>query len=152
MAADTYPTEPRHDGRGSQSLDTPVASSFDPSLDPTIRSLFEQQAAIQAKLAALLPAKHDPNSRLELDMLRHKLRALEAYAENQSQSLTLYPHLIHINSYADTHTHTCMLVIFICQSPGSLTLFKISPLPYGPSQKPRKLARCSINANALRAH
>ncbi|KAK6865648.1 hypothetical protein PG995_002176 [Apiospora arundinis] len=91
MAADTYPTEPRHDGRGSQSLDTPVASSFDPSLDPTIRSLFEQQAAIQAKLAALLPAKHDPNSRLELDMLRHKLRALEAYAENQNLATAIRP-------------------------------------------------------------
>ncbi|KAK8027943.1 hypothetical protein PG991_004999 [Apiospora marii] len=90
MAADTYPAEPRHDGRGSQSLDTPGASAFDQSLDPTIRSLFEQQAAIQAKLAALLPAKHDPNSRLELDMLRHKLRALEACAENQSQSLPLF--------------------------------------------------------------
>lgn len=100
MAADTYPAEPRHDGRGSQSLDTPVASAFDPSLDPTIRSLFEQQAAIQAKLAALLPAKHDPHSRLELDMLRHKLRALEAYAENQSQSHALYPH----------HTHICTQV------------------------------------------
>ncbi|KAK8088252.1 Zinc finger protein RME1 [Apiospora hydei] len=91
MAADTYPAEPRHDGRGSQSLDTPGASAFDQSLDPTIRSLFEQQAAIQAKLAALLPAKHDPNSRLELDMLRHKLRALEAYAENQNLATAIRP-------------------------------------------------------------
>ena len=81
MAADTVP-EPRRDGRGSQSLETPVASTLDPTLDPTIRNLFEQQAAIQAKLAALLP-KHDHNGKLELDMLRHKLAALEAYAADQ---------------------------------------------------------------------
>lgn len=84
MAADLA-VEPRHDRRGSRALDHSVASTFDPALDSTIRQLFEQQADIQAKLSALLPAKYVPNSRLELGMLRRKLKALEAYAENQSQ-------------------------------------------------------------------
>ncbi|KAI1079453.1 hypothetical protein F5B20DRAFT_590617 [Whalleya microplaca] len=84
MATDTF--EPRLDRRGSllDTRDTPVAHGFDPSLDPTIRQLFEQQAEIQAKLAALLPAKYVPNSKLELDMLRHKLKALETYAISQN--------------------------------------------------------------------
>ncbi|KAI8629236.1 hypothetical protein F5Y19DRAFT_485132 [Xylariaceae sp. FL1651] len=87
MAAD--PFEPRQDRRGSilDNRETSVATSgFDPSLDPTIRRLFEQQAEIQAKLAALLPAKHMSSSRLELDMLRYKLRALETYAHSQNLS------------------------------------------------------------------
>lgn len=85
MAADSV--EPRHDRRGSPSYEATVAPGFDPSLDPTIRKLFEQQAEIQAKLAALLPAKYVPNGKFELDMLRLKLRALETYAENQSEPL-----------------------------------------------------------------
>ncbi|KAK6078721.1 hypothetical protein SCUP234_06059 [Seiridium cupressi] len=76
--------ETRHDRRGSRALDNAVASSFDPALDPTIKQLFEQQAEIQAKIAALLPAKYVPNSKLELGMLRLKLKALEAYAQNQN--------------------------------------------------------------------
>lgn len=85
MAADSL--EPRLDRRGSllERRESQVAPGFDPSLDPTIRQLFEQQAEIQAKLAALLPAKYLPNSKLELDMLRRKLRALEAYVKNQSE-------------------------------------------------------------------
>ncbi|KAI1634325.1 hypothetical protein F4809DRAFT_651917 [Biscogniauxia mediterranea] len=90
MATDAF--DLRHDRRGSllESREPPVAptpapaSSFDPSLDPTIRQLFEQQAEIQAKLAALLPAKYVPNSKLELDMLRHKLKALETYVQSQN--------------------------------------------------------------------
>lgn len=85
MAADSL--EPRLDRRGSllDSREAQVAPGLDPSLDPTIRLLFEQQAEIQAKLAALLPAKYVPNSRLELDMLRRKLRSLETYAKSQSE-------------------------------------------------------------------
>ncbi|KAI1336462.1 hypothetical protein F5Y15DRAFT_427102 [Xylariaceae sp. FL0016] len=84
MAADSY--DARHDRRGSllEIRDAPVAPGFDPSLDPTIRHLFEQQAEIQAKLAALLPAKYVPSSKLELDMLRHKLKALETFAISQN--------------------------------------------------------------------
>lgn len=84
MAADSL--EPRLDRRGSllESREVQVAPGFDPSLDPTIRQLFEQQAEIQAKLAALIPAKYVPNSKLELDMLRRKLRALEAYTKSQN--------------------------------------------------------------------
>ncbi|XXG99062.1 Translation machinery-associated protein 22 [Hypoxylon texense] len=84
MAADSL--EPRLDRRGSllDSREAQVAPGLDPSLDPTIRLLFEQQAEIQAKLAALLPAKYVPNSRLELDMLRSKLRSLETYAKSQN--------------------------------------------------------------------
>jgi hypothetical protein len=89
MAADLF--EPRQDRRGSI-LDTrepSVAAGFDPSLDPTIRRLFEQQAEIQAKLATLLPVRYTPSGRVELDMLRHKLRALETYAHSQSMSINL---------------------------------------------------------------
>ncbi|KAI1479877.1 hypothetical protein F4774DRAFT_110101 [Daldinia eschscholtzii] len=84
MAADSL--EPRLDRRGSllDVREAQVTPGFDPSLDPTIRQLFEQQAEIQAKLAALLPAKYLPNSKLELDMLRRKLRALEAYVKSQN--------------------------------------------------------------------
>jgi hypothetical protein len=86
MATDSSSLETRHDRRGSLALNKPVTSSFDPALDQSIRQLFEQQAEIQAKLAALLPVKYVPNSKLELSMLRLKLRALEAYAQDQSQS------------------------------------------------------------------
>lgn len=94
MAADSL--EPRLDRRGSllDSREAQVAPGLDPSLDPTIRLLFEQQAEIQAKLAALLPAKYVPNSRLELDMLRSKLRSLETYAKSQSECLR-YSHNVY---------------------------------------------------------
>ncbi|KAI1180489.1 hypothetical protein F4777DRAFT_585401 [Nemania sp. FL0916] len=85
MAADLF--EPRQDRRGSilDTRETSVAApGADPSLDPTIRRLFEQQAEIQAKLAALLPTRYMPNGQIELDMLRHKLRALELYARSQN--------------------------------------------------------------------
>ncbi|ETS87534.1 hypothetical protein PFICI_01362 [Pestalotiopsis fici W106-1] len=88
MAADLSSRETRHDRRGSRGLDNSVASVFDPALDHTIRQLFEQQADIQAKLAALLPAKYVPNSHLERNMLRLKLMALEIYAQNQNLSTT----------------------------------------------------------------
>ncbi|OLN95898.1 Metallothionein expression activator 2 [Colletotrichum chlorophyti] len=58
----------------------------DPALDSAIRHLLDQQAAIQAKLAALLPAKYGPNVKLELDMLRHKLRVLEAFSDHHRVS------------------------------------------------------------------
>ncbi|KAH6660562.1 hypothetical protein BKA67DRAFT_548440 [Truncatella angustata] len=82
MAAELSPFESRHDRRDPRALDDAVASTFDPSLDPTIRQLFQQQAEIQAKLAALLPNRYVPNSKLELAMLRLKLKALETYAES----------------------------------------------------------------------
>ncbi|TQN66448.1 hypothetical protein CSHISOI_08967, partial [Colletotrichum shisoi] len=52
-----------------------------PGLDSAIRQLLDQQADIQARLAALLPTKYGPNVKLELNMLRHKLRGLQAYSE-----------------------------------------------------------------------
>lgn len=60
-----------------------VASDLSP--DPAIRALLDQQAEIEAKLAALLPRKYGPNIRLELHMLRHKLRALNAFASEHSK-------------------------------------------------------------------
>lgn len=59
-------------------------SGTDPNLDQTIRQLLDQHADIQAKLAALLPEKYGPNVKLELDMLRHKQRALQAFADHNS--------------------------------------------------------------------
>ncbi|KAJ9157936.1 Zinc finger protein RME1 [Pleurostoma richardsiae] len=59
-----------------------VTAGYDPSLDPAIKALLDQQADIQAKLAALLPQKYGPNINVELDMLRHKFRVLRTYAED----------------------------------------------------------------------
>ena len=42
--------------------------------------LTDQQAEVQAELAALLPSKYGSNIKLESLMLRHKLHALRAYA------------------------------------------------------------------------
>jgi hypothetical protein len=99
VSVDARPSfiEPHYDSVRSQGRfqnqtpDFEIAAppSFDPSLDPTIRDLFKQQAEIQAKLAALLPAQCPPNSRFELDMLHHKLRALEAFASSQQISGTI---------------------------------------------------------------
>ncbi|KAI2621081.1 hypothetical protein GGR54DRAFT_87781 [Hypoxylon sp. NC1633] len=84
MAADSLDLRLERRGSSLEGREAQVTPGFDPSLDPAIRQLFEQQAEIQAKLAALIPAKHVPNSKLELDMLRRKLRALEAYATSQN--------------------------------------------------------------------
>ncbi|RYP04184.1 hypothetical protein DL765_010285 [Monosporascus sp. GIB2] len=91
--SNTSSVEPRNDFRGTQNkiqfiertldLDTSVAPTYDPFLDPTIRDLFQQQAEIQAKIAALLPAQYLPNSTQELDMLRHKLKALQEFVDSQ---------------------------------------------------------------------
>lgn len=67
-----------------------TSASSDPSLEPTIRSLLEQQAEIEAKLAALLPRKYGPNIRVELDMLRHKLRVLRAFASDNREYLYFF--------------------------------------------------------------
>ncbi|KAK0656162.1 hypothetical protein B0T16DRAFT_316255 [Cercophora newfieldiana] len=64
----------------------PPLPPYDPSLEPAIRHLLDQQAEIQAKLAALLPQKYGPNVKVELDMLRHKLRVLLAYADEHHLS------------------------------------------------------------------
>ncbi|EGZ76438.1 hypothetical protein NEUTE2DRAFT_98267 [Neurospora tetrasperma FGSC 2509] len=59
----------------------PSSVPYGSSLDPAIKHLLDQQAEIQAKLAALLPQKYGPNIKVELDMLRHKYRVLRAYAD-----------------------------------------------------------------------
>ncbi|KAH6630659.1 hypothetical protein B0J18DRAFT_407882 [Chaetomium sp. MPI-SDFR-AT-0129] len=64
---------------------------YDPSLDPAIKQLLDQQAEIQARLAALLPQKYGPNVKLELDMLRHKFRVLRAYADDHQLSGSITP-------------------------------------------------------------
>lgn len=62
----------------------------DPTLEPTIRALLDQQADIEARLAVLLPQKYGPHIRVELDMLRHKLRALRAFAGDNREWHYLY--------------------------------------------------------------
>lgn len=59
-----------------------ISHSSDPSLEPTIRALLNQHAEIETRLAALLPRKYGPNVSFELDMLRHKYKALCAFADN----------------------------------------------------------------------
>lgn len=61
-----------------------------PDLDSTVRQLLDQQAEIKAKLAALLPQKYGPNIKAELDMLRHKLQVLEAYANDNRKPPSHY--------------------------------------------------------------
>ena len=58
---------------------------YDTSLDPAIKQLLDQQAEIQARLAVLLPQKYGPNIKVELEMLRHKLRVLRAYADDNRE-------------------------------------------------------------------
>ncbi|KAJ2904145.1 Transcriptional regulator STP4 [Zalerion maritima] len=72
------PPPPPPPGPGSVITDR----AFDTGLDHQIKSLLDQRADIDARLAALIPQKYGPNVRLELDMLRHKLRALEAFARS----------------------------------------------------------------------
>ncbi len=66
-----------------------VPPPYDPALDPAIKQLLDQQAEIQAKLAQLLPQKYGPNIKVELEMLRHKLLALETYAADNRELFSL---------------------------------------------------------------
>ncbi|KAL2020682.1 hypothetical protein VTK56DRAFT_8078 [Thermocarpiscus australiensis] len=71
---------------------TPAAHQpYDPSLDPAIKQLLDQEAEIHAKLALLLPQKYGPNIKVELEMLRHKLRVLRAYADDHQISDRIPP-------------------------------------------------------------
>lgn len=54
----------------------------DPFSNPVVRDLLQQQADIQARLASLVPTEYAPNNLVELDMLRQKLRVLQAAAES----------------------------------------------------------------------
>lgn len=65
---------------------------YDPSLDPAIKQLLDQQAEIQARLATLLPQKYGPNVKVELDMLRHKFRVLRAYADDHREPPFFLPY------------------------------------------------------------
>lgn len=144
----TDPFEPRQDRRGSilDTRETSVAApGFDPSLDPTIRRLFEQQAEIQAKLAALLPARYMPSGRLELTMLRHKLRALETYARSRS----MFPYSLCFLGYTDG----CIVASFIFRfgSTNEGNPAKTCLVMFLFFAKLRKPGRSSIDANATRA-
>lgn len=89
MAADSL--ESRQDRHGSivDPRETSVAApTFDPSLEPMVKRLFEQHANTDAKISALLPSRALLNPRLELERLRYKLGALETYAASQSMSLS----------------------------------------------------------------
>lgn len=72
----------------------PPPQHYDPALDPAIKQLLDQQAEIQARLAALLPQKYGPNVKVELEMLRHKLRVLRAYADDHRELLPALLRLI----------------------------------------------------------
>lgn len=53
-----------------------------PDIDIAIRQLLDQQADVQARLAALLATQHGFNPPVELNMLRHKLQVLENVADH----------------------------------------------------------------------
>jgi regulator of replication initiation timing len=78
-----------------ESMAAESQSIHDPALDLAIKQLLDQQAEIQAKLAALLPEKYGPNVKLELEMLRHKLSVLQAYADHHSKFVTLPRQLLY---------------------------------------------------------
>lgn len=81
--------------QGQASTSTTITANslpYDPSLDPTIKALLDQQADIEARLAALLPQKYGPNVKVELDMLRHKLRILRAFAGDNRKQPSSFPH------------------------------------------------------------
>lgn len=80
VSAPTPPSVSLHDHGFGHGHSTSLSS--DPSLEPTIRALLDQQAEIENKLAALLPRNYGPNLSVELDMLRHKLRVLRAFADD----------------------------------------------------------------------
>lgn len=64
-------------------------------LDVFIRELLNQQAEIQARLAALLVTQHGFNATSELDMLRHKLHVLENIASHRGRlGLDSYYHCL----------------------------------------------------------
>lgn len=65
------------------------------SLEPAIKTLLGQQAEINAKLAFLLPQKYSINVKSELDNLRHKLRVLRTFADD-NQLLSRIPILSEI--------------------------------------------------------
>lgn len=82
------PPPPRHPDRHNAPPPPPtllVPPPYDPALEPAIEQLLDRQAEIHAKLAQLLPQKYGPNIKIELDMLRHKLLGLEAYATDNRE-------------------------------------------------------------------
>ncbi|KAK4149758.1 hypothetical protein C8A00DRAFT_46684 [Chaetomidium leptoderma] len=87
----TVLTAPVGPGAPSAATSAPPHDQYDPALDPAIRQLLNQQAEIQARLAALLPQKYGPNIKLELEMLRHKSRVLRAYADDNQLSGNIPP-------------------------------------------------------------
>lgn len=82
------PVRSHSQGQASASASSPA---HDSSLDPTIRALLDQQAEIEAKIAALLPRKHGPDFKVELAMLRHKLKSLRAFADENRKALRIPP-------------------------------------------------------------
>ncbi|CCC06246.1 unnamed protein product [Sordaria macrospora k-hell] len=95
----------------------PPSVPYDPSLDPAIKHLLDQQAEIQAKLAALLPQKYGPNIKVELDMLRHKYRVLRAYADNENLSSDKIPVLSDIEE-ARSLQYQCECIESACLEHG----------------------------------
>lgn len=75
-------------GQASASASSPA---HDSSLDPTIRALLDQQAEIEAKIAALLPRKHGLDFKVELAMLQHKFKSLRAFADDNRKQHSTSP-------------------------------------------------------------
>ncbi|KAL1878717.1 hypothetical protein Daus18300_001992 [Diaporthe australafricana] len=77
----TFHGHSRSHSQGQASVPA-VSPAHDSALDPTIRALLDQQAEIEAKIAALLPRKHGLDFKTEIAMLRHKLKSLRAFADD----------------------------------------------------------------------
>ncbi|KAK3996325.1 hypothetical protein QBC44DRAFT_232211 [Cladorrhinum sp. PSN332] len=88
----------------------------DLALDSTIKFLLDQREEIQARLAVLLPQKYGPNTKLESEMLRHKLRVLRAYADDNQLSDKI-PILSHIEE-ARTLQYHCECIETACLEHG----------------------------------
>jgi hypothetical protein len=86
-------------------------------LDPAIKQLLDQQAEIQARLAQLLPQKYGPNIRVELEMLRQKLRALEAYATDNREPFSSLLLLVHSLRLLDNVLLLLLFALYLLCAP-----------------------------------
>ncbi|KAK4187986.1 hypothetical protein QBC35DRAFT_216147 [Podospora australis] len=109
------PLGPPHPGTHTQGPSHQLPP-YDPSLEPAIKHLLDQQAEIQARLAVLLPQKYGPNIKVELEMLRHKLRGLRAYADDNQLSDKI-PHLSDIEE-ARALQYRCECIETACLEQG----------------------------------
>jgi len=101
-------------------------------LDLDIRQLLDQQADVQARLAALLAKQHGFSSPLELGMIRHKLHVLESLAAQYG--LSSYIPVISAVEEARALQHRCETIemALIQQDPNIMHTLRQSAVRHAP--------------------